>query len=901
MFDDDELLDDFITESNEHLEDVENQLLSIEAAGANIDVDVVNMVFRAIHSIKGAAGFLGLVKISDLSHALENVLNLMRNRELTPTSQIVDALLKGADTLKQLLANVGSSNEADVSRHVEVLDAIAEGRSAPNEPVASEVVAPVSPVESATIEEVPEAIVAPTTPAEVVQEVVVPETEATPTEATSAPADSGTQGASNVRVSVNVLDHLMNLAGELVLSRNQLLQAVSNDSEVALEAVASGLDQITSELQEAIMQTRLQPIGNTFNRFPRVIRDLSSKLGKQCELNIEGRDVEVDKTILEAISDPLTHLIRNSIDHDIESPEERVKAGKDAIGTVELRAYHRAGKVCLDIQDDGGGIDANKLKQKAVSKGFLSSEDAEQMGEREAVRLIFHPGFSMAEQLSDVSGRGVGMDVVRTNIEKLGGTVEVDSAVGVGTTIRITLPLTLAIIPSLIVQCSDSRFAIPQVNIAELVRIRPSELEERVGRVKNAEVLRLRGSLLPLVRLNDALNLVPYGTQEDGPKEDSETKRSALNVIVVESGRFRYGIVVDGLHDSEEIVVKPLGRHLKQSICLAGATILGDGHVALIIDVAGISAQVELREDADSSLKQAEEELSDKGERQTVLLFRNNEHEQFGVPMSIVSRLERLRFEQIDTVGGQQVLQYRGGTLSLLSLEDIISVEPRPDIDRMYVIVFDVRGKEVGIIAPHLADIRDIPMNDVDSMTFNEPGVVGSLVVGEHTTRLLDLFRLVDKAHPEWCQCPVKEDFAEEHQRTILLAEDSGFFRRQVEGYLQSDGYKVIGCEDGQHAWETLMECGDEVDLVVTDIEMPRLDGYGLSERIKADPCMSRLPIIALTSLAGDEDFRRGYDAGIDEYQVKMDREKLRAAVAKFSEKGAKLRQATDQKQELLV
>jgi two-component system chemotaxis sensor kinase CheA len=895
---DNELLNDFVVEANEHLADIENQFLAIEESAPDIDSDLVNEVFRAIHSIKGAAGFLGLTTVNDLAHNLENVLNMMRNEELRPNSAIVDHLLKGADALKGLIADVENSNGVDVSVHVEVLERIAATAGecfdleapAPGKkstPVVDVVEAPAEePTPSAaapTDEELDAIIEAQLAAKRAASGKPAPKAAAKPAPVAE-PSDDESKGKSapeaNIRVAVGVLDSLMNLAGELVLSRNQLLQAVSTAERTGIETISARLDQITSELQEAIMQTRMQQIGTVFGKFPRVVRDLSAKLGKQVDLEIEGKETEVDKTIVEAIGDPLTHLVRNSMDHGVESPEKRVAAGKPAKGTIKLRAFYQAGKVRIEIKDDGGGIDPEKLKSKAVQKGILSPEKAEAMSDREALRLIFAPGFSTAAEVTDVSGRGVGMDVVRTNIAKLGGTVDVESVVGAGTDIIITLPLTLAIIPSLIVQVGRDRFAIPQVSIAELVRVRESERDTRLGRVKNAEVLRLRGQLLPLVRLREAL-----GCQEaEGPIQGNAT--GATNIIVVDSGSSRFGLVVDALHDSEEIVVKPLGRHHKGCRCLAGATILGDGHVALILDVPGIAADQNLADGDDTRVKKGADSDQAEGESdwQTVLLFDNNSVDRFAAPMDIIARIERVRADQIDSVAGQEVLQYKNSTLPLMRLEHCIAAHPADPTERVYVVVYSVRGREVGLLAPTLRDIRPVSTN-FDTVTFRQPGVIGSQVIDGQTVRLVDLYEITRMAHPDWFAGEADEVAAVDDAGLpplVLLAEDSGFFRSQVKSIFEEKGYRVVDCEDGLEAWNWLDSESERVDVLVTDIEMPNLNGFQLCERVKGDSRFASIPVIALTSLAGSADIEHGIRVGIDDYQIKMDREKLLTALQNF-------------------
>ena len=606
-----------------------------------------------------------------------------------------------------------------------------------------------------------------------------------------------THGASpaadtSIRVGVGVLDKLMTLAGELVLSRNQLLQTLGSSDLAKFEAVSARVDQVTTDLHETVMQARMQVVGTVFNRFPRVVRDLSAQLGKQCDLKIEGAEVELDKSIIEAIGDPLTHLVRNAVDHGVEMPRQRQAAGKPAKATIVLRAFHQAGKVNISISDDGAGIDAARLKQKAVARGLLTPEQARTMNDREALGLIFRPGFSLAEKVTDVSGRGVGMDVVKTNIERVGGSVVVETEIGGGTTVHVKLPLTLAIIPCLIVQGGSNRYAIPQSGICELVRVKRKETATRIQRMKNAEVLRLRGTLLPLVRLEAVLGLAPA----DGGKPPA----AAQNIVVAEAGHMRFGLVVNGLHDSEEIVVKPLGRHMRNCPCLAGATILGDGQAALILDPAGIAAFSKLRvPEEDSRGTASDGAAAAKGDVQNLLLFRNDPAEQFAIPMQLVARLERVRSRQIDSVGGSKVLQYRGGSLPLLALEELISARPLPESDWLHVVVFALGGREVGLLIREVIDIH-LTDGSIDGTLFRQPGVIGSMVVDGKTTRLLDLFELTTAAHPEWAVRKAAAAARGPRAETILLAEDSDFFRQRMTEMFETAGYRVVACADGAAA-----------------------------------------------------------------------------------------------------
>ncbi|RMG86948.1 MAG: response regulator, partial [Candidatus Dadabacteria bacterium] len=722
----------------------------------------------------------------------------------------------------------------------------------------------------------------------------------------------------SIRVHVSLLENLMTLAGELVLSRNQLLQAV-NTGAGSVERIAQRIDLITSELQETIMLTRMQPVGKIFGKFPRVVRDLARKLGKQVELVVEGNEVELDKTILEGLNDPLTHLVRNAVDHGLEPPAEREAAGKPPKGTVTLRAFHEAGHVNIEIFDDGRGMDPERIVAKAVEKGLVAPDQVRAMSDKEKVGLIFLPGFSTAEQVTDVSGRGVGMDVVKTNLDKLGGVVDIESAPGAGTTVRIKLPLTLAIIPSQIVRAGGQAFAIPQVNMDELLRIPASQVKDRVEIVGNAEVVRLRDRLLPLVRLADVLGLQaryrdpstgeerpdrrrtiadrrglrlgvdetapvaalapPPGAPERGP---DRRQGSAVSVVVANAGPFRYGLVVDELLDAEEIVVKPLGRHLKGCGCYAGATIMGNGRVALILDVPGVARLARLAS-VEGSARAAEVKQSARqaaGEEQ-FLLFGFGPGERFALPLDVVQRIERIRPDDLATVGGRLVLQYKGETLPLLVLDEVAQVSPRDEAADPVVLVVRLPGRVAGVLATGPVDAFQGRVA-VDRETLVQPGIGGSMVIDGATVLVVDPMDLARRIYPDWFRPRAEAELTARSGARLLLAEDSTFFRGQVAGFLRAAGYEVVEAEDGREAWETLCRLGDGIDGVVTDIEMPHMDGLELTRRIRADERFRDLPVVALTTLAEDEDIDRGRQAGVTDYQVKLDRDELLASLSRI-------------------
>jgi two-component system, chemotaxis family, sensor kinase CheA len=693
----------------------------------------------------------------------------------------------------------------------------------------------------------------------------------------SPPAPRATNDTT-IRLNVSLLESLMTLAGELVLSRNQLNESLARQDQRGIRDGAQRISVVTSDLQEVVTQTRMQPIGNLLSKFPRLVRDLARELNKEVNLEIEGGDVEIDKTILEGLSDPLTHMIRNSVDHGVESPRVRVAAGKPAAGKVTLRCYHQAGLVVVEVADDGKGLDPAKVAASALAKGLATPDQLRNMPDREKMALIFLPGVSTAEKVSDVSGRGVGMDVVKTNLDRLGGKMEIDSTPGRGASFRIKLPLTLAIIPSLLVSDGGERFAIPQVNVGELIRIPAGQIGERTVKVGGAEVLILRDRLVPLVYLSDVL-MTPR----------PELARAA-NVVLVNAGAFDYGLVVEELHDTAEIVVKPLGRHLKGMQEYAGATILGDGRVAVILDVAGLAARASLSSAKAAALSEKESGVAAAAQDvHSLLLFRNAPSEICALAIQHVCRIERIRPDQVQHLGGRRTMQYRGATLPLVALHDTAAVGELSDDQRWVVIVFERANRPMGLLAAEPLDLAEAAL-EIDTETLRQPGIVGSAVLKDRTILLLDIYELAAMARPE--SSPVEKAAAEVNTSsgngpTVLLAEDSEFFRSQIRKLIEAIGCRVLVAGDGQEAWELLDRNAGEVEMLTTDIEMPRLDGLALTRQIRSDGRFQDLPIIALSSLAGEEDIARGLAAGVNEYQVKLDKDELQESIRKLLHKRA--------------
>jgi len=998
---DDELVHEYLAESREHLATIETDLLAMEQAGAAIDEQLVNRVFRAAHSIKGGAGFFDLSKIRELAHKTENVLDMIRARQLVPLPEVVNILLLAFDQLSHLIDSYSTSNDAEISVFLNALTNISAGSltseqqtlleqpassavpelkdfpevtafdldqavragkrvyivgfdllhdiqrrgktplaifrllmncgqildsavdlqtfgTLDDEPVPSVVLqvlyattldafnlSQLMELESEKIriavDIAPAAVAGPPAQAPPVQAPPVVAEKKEPAKAPPAPeaeaanpssGDGGESRAQNgsgpapseatVRLNVSLLDSLMSLAGELVLSRNQLNEALASQDQREISASAHRIGLVTSELQEAVTLTRMQPVGTLFAKFPRLVRDLAKDLGKNVQLKLEGGDVEIDKSILEGLSDPLTHMVRNSVDHGIESPDVRAAAGKPSMGTITLRASHQAGQVVIEVADDGKGLAGEKIAASSVAKGLISAAEVQAMSDREKMALIFLPGVSTASTVSNVSGRGVGMDVVKTNLDKLGGKIEIESNPGNGSRFLIKLPLTLAIIPSLLVSQAGERFAIPQVSVGELIRIPASKIAERLDRAGNAEILTLRDRLVPLLRLADILG-----------EPDSRGADRAMNIVLLDAGGSEYGLVVDQLHDTVEIVVKPLGRHLQGIRDYAGATILGNGEVALILDAVGIaerSGSMGGAQAASASREVGEETR----ELQSLLIFHNGPNEPCAVPIELVKRVEKLDPSRVENLGGRRTMQYEGQSLPLVMLKDIAAVSDLEMSQQWVVIVFERAGLPLGLLAAEPLDLIETAA-DLDTVTLRQPGIAGSVILGGRTTLMVDIFELAAsmpgregslQVRAARTQRPVTEHQGQAAAKTptVLIAEDSDFFRNQILRLVESVGYNAFAACDGQAAWELLTEHADEISLVATDVEMPRMDGLSLTRKIRADSRFSGLPIIALSSLAGEEEIARGVAAGVSEYQVKLDRDLFLDSIRKSLE-----------------
>ncbi|MFO0982211.1 MAG: chemotaxis protein CheA [Planctomycetota bacterium] len=703
MDDMDSLVREFLVESHENLDRLDRDLLALEKDP--LARDVLDSIFRTIHTIKGTCGFLGFTKLEKIAHVGESVLARMREGALSFNTEIASVLLTMVDAIRAILAaietagNEGDGNYAPLIENITRLQDIAAAAKA----------------QTASAASAPEPAAAP--------------------EALRDVRAAGVSDAS-IRVDVGLLDKLMNLVGELVLARNQILQFTTTQKDGAFVATTQRLNLITTELQESVMKTRMQPIGNLWSKFPRVVRDLANTIGKQVLIEMEGKETDLDKTIIEAIKDPLTHLVRNSVDHGIEPPDVRAARGKARGGRLFLRAFHEGGQVNIEISDDGGGIDPEKVKKKALQRGIIAPDQAARMGEREAVNLIFLPGFSTAEQVTNVSGRGVGMDVVKRNIERIGGTVDVQSKVGQGTTVKIKIPLTLAIIPALIVMSDGDRYAIPQVSLLELVRLEGAQAQSGIEIVHDTPVYRLRGNLLPLVQLHRQLGGA------------AQTGADVVNIVVLQADEKQFGLVVDSICDTEEIVVKPLSKHLKNVEAFAGATIMGDGRVALILDVLGIARMggvVSASSHDRALLERAAEAHVDAGDRQSLLVCGVGDR-RVAIPLLLVARLEELPTRCIERSGAHEVVQYRNRILPLVRIAALLgttAAEPAAH-DRQHVVVYADQERLVGLVVDRIIDI--VEESVVVKAKSARQGIAATIVVQQKVTDLLDLHGLLANA-----------------------------------------------------------------------------------------------------------------------------------------------------------
>jgi len=832
----DELLRDFLNETGESLDLVDAELVRFEQDPNN--GQILGKIFRLVHTIKGTCGFLALSRLETLTHAAESLMGKFRDG-LPVTAEAVTLILATLDRVKTILDGLEAHQlepEGDDGDLIGQLSRMARAENPPPQSAPREVPAP---VEAASGDK--------------------PGIE---TDGKPSGDASDKLSSHSIRVSVDTLDYLMTTVSELVLTRNQLLEIVRRHEDSDFKVPLQRLSNVTAELQEGVMKTRMQPIGNAWQKLPRIVRDLSAELGKDIELEMRGAETELDRQVLELVKDPLTHLVRNCADHGIESPAERIAAGKPCSGTIRLSACHQGGYIIIEIADDGRGLDTVRIKAKAIDVGLASEAEIAAKSESEISNFIFSPGFSTASEVTSISGRGVGMDVVRSNIEQIGGTVDLKTAAGAGTTFIIKIPLTLAIVSALIVEAAGERFAIPQLSVLELVRAGGTG-EHRIERIKGTPVLRLRNALLPLLYLKEVLRL------------GSADVESGF-VVVIQVGNLVFGAVVDSVFHTEEIVIKPMSSKLRHIGAFSGTTILGDGSVIMILDPNGVAQALGRAAQAAHEapeLKQSEDVATEN--TVSLLVFRAGSQRPKAVPLSLVTRLEEIDCHRIEISDGRHLVQYRDQLMPLLRIDSDTGLKRE---GAQPILVFSDRGRSMGLVVDEIVDIVEDKL-DIE-VTSNRPGVLGYAVVKGVTTEIVDIGHFLPQAFEDWFRN--RDVLSVRGARSVLLVDDSAFFRDLLAPLIKAAGYQVVAVASAADAL-TALKSAKRFDLVVTDIEMPEMDGFALAEAMRDAPGTAAIPIIALAAMVSAEAIERGRAVGFHDFVAKFDRTGLIAAIKEQS------------------
>lgn len=893
----DDLVAEFLSETEEGLAKLDNELIVLESNPH--DQQVIGSIFRIMHTLKGTCGFLGFGLLESVAHASEDIMNKIRDGALQPTADVLTAIFQAIDAIKEITQAIKDTEAEPENIYQELiasLRAIASGQVMP-EPVEIAAVDAQAPDDDSFLMEDPFAEIARQyeeeqralresgKAPEVLSAANVATTNVTPANIEAAPTvetnsavsevpDSSAKkevkvqsSASNesIRVRLGLLDKLMQTVSELVLSRNQLMQISRQnyDANSPYNSPLQRLSVITTELQESVMKTRMQPISNIWSNYPRIVRDLANELGKKVKLVMEGEDTELDRHLIELIKDPLTHMLRNSIDHGVEMPDDRLATGKDETGTVTLRALHEGGYVVIQIIDDGKGLNIERIRQKVVEKGIMSEEAANQLSTQQITQYIFHPGFSTAEKVTAVSGRGVGMDVVKTNVEKIGGAIELSSEEGKGTKFSIKIPLTLAIMPVLIVSSGQLSFALPMMNVVEILRVN-QDSEYQVELLNDSPILRIRERILPLISLGSSL-----GISDESISELIDSKRF---VVVVKAADSTFGLVIDRVFDIEEIVVKSVSSPLKKIAKFSGNTVLGDGSVIMILDPNSFVSELSTNA-IDDHARESIESFVEKYRREqrsfsNLLLCDVHENEDMvAIPLEVVSRLEEIHISAIEEVSNQKVVQYRDTLMRIIKLHDDI----KPSEEGLHEVVVFTDGERVlGLI---VKEINDIIKHEFDgkNMICSDPRYMSAIVINGKTTQVLDISYFFKQAFI----AEIKER-KEEEQVTphVLLVDDSAFFRKFIPPAMTGAGYKVTTVDSVEKAIELLEKKGD-YQAIVTDINMPGKDGKELGAYCKNNDKLKSIPIIALSAFSADETLKDSANDVFDAYIPKTQHSRL--------------------------
>ncbi len=935
----DDLLNEFLTETFESLDVVDMELVKFEQDPNNSEI--LDNIFRLVHTIKGTCGFLGLPRLEALAHASETLMGKFRDG-VPVTGEAVTLILGSLDRVKEILAELESNetepegNDEDLISQLDILAGIGDGvaggaeteNPAPGDGLENVAEAPV--VEDAgsgdgikivqrelkagevTLDDLERAFQEADGPDDMGPP-PVPDTfksaepeekapEPTPVAVAKKPIKVGKKSAKSgtdkkevsvqnqsIRVNVDTLETLMTMVSELVLTRNQLLEMVRRHSDSEFHVPLQRLSSVTAELQEGVMKTRMQPIGNAWQKLPRIVRDLGNELDKKIELVMKGAETELDRQVLELIKDPLTHMVRNSADHGLETTQERIDAGKSELGKITLEAFHEGGHIIIRIAEDGRGLNTEKISQKIIQNGLATEAELEALSEEQIHRFIFRAGFSTATLVTNVSGRGVGMDVVRTNIELIGGSVDVKSKAGEGSIFSIKIPLTLAIVSALIVESNGQRFAVPQLNVVELVRARAGS-DHRIELINDTPLLRLRNKLLPLVKLSQILdipNVIPKGNDDPcdiakmetaAPCNDSgqqAVEASAMEtgeegfIIVTKVGEKTFGIVVDSVFDTEEIVVKPMSYRLRENNLFSGNTILGDGSVIMIVDPNGVANKIsgESFHQDKSEVVESETATTSGSQVISILLFKAGSDELKAVPLSLVTRLEEIDVETIERNNNRDLVQYRGKLMPLVYVDEDAKAK---ESGRQPILVFTDDDHAMGLVVDEIVDIVEERLDiEVEAM---KPGMVGSAVIRDVATEVIDIGHYLPQAFDNWFHRQEKGIVSS--QPRLLLVDDSAFFRNMLTPVLGAQGFEVTTVDSPLEAIK-LHDNGEVFDVIVSDIEMPEMNGFEFAKFVRGTKNWGNTPIIAISSFTSNAAIEKGKEAGFHDYVAKFDREGL--------------------------
>lgn len=929
--------EEFRSEAREHLSQMEADILLLEQTPLQPDPELLHRLFRAIHSLKGGSGFLEQRKITDLSHAMETLVAGMRDEGCCRAPELPPLLLQCSDKLSLLVDHPEQEAGIDIAPELERLQAMVGHPATPvaatpdsghrfrfeldlvqecdnkqrslatilrdigslgsilameldtesagslSSPLTTELILRCTLHSSLHNRKQLESALAVTFRA-CTTEVADSEAEAVISPRSSVVTMSVTEpgvgrqsstapqkSESTIRISLDLLDRIMNLTSELVLVRNQLVQTGEKKDPIKARAYTNKLSSVTSELQASVMLTRMRPLNLLFSKFQRQVRDLCRETDKEARLEIHGGDVELDKNILEQLGDPLTHIIRNAVDHGLEPVAERQRAGKPETGRITISASHEGGQVYIEVRDDGRGMDAEHIRATAVRKGLLSSAAADQLSDQEALYLILKPGFSTAGQVTDISGRGVGMDVVNTNLRKLGGELSITAWPGQGCAFHIKLPLTLMIINALIVAVGHCCYAIPEYAIAEVVWLYGKETTERVRQANQQEVFSLRGKLIPVLRLSRVLGIESEAYQPI----DSDLEEDSLYILILKLGVGRYGLIVDRIIDTEEIVIKPLHERLKECRVFAGSTVMGDGRIALIMDIIHLAqmGRIRMQQEEEAQLE-PRREFHDE---QAVIVFHLGKEETFAIPLFLIKHIELTPLQEIMHAEKRDFLHFQGTIIPIIHLEQVLPNIGAEYEAGVYVIILKAT-RPIGLLATEIIDTSLIN-TDFDSGSLARPGVIGAQVIGGRLTMILDVFTIIENTFPELVTTAHKTGA---EKRLILLVEDDPFYAYLIRSYLSSQGARVTLARNGSEGLAALKR--GQFDCIISDLEMPVMDGLEFARQVRQKLGLWHVPLFAMSAIYEEQvGTRLTREAGFDGYVSKLNKETMLDALRQYA------------------